>query len=234
MSNKLNKVFLIAAIAAPCLIALILVLFRDRMEPVVFFKMKPAVAVSVAPSVKPAENQPASAFTPFIVYQDKSSKNHFTPSGYMPTGECISLDDAWQYDVHEGKTSVRIVYDVSCSKGGRKWAGVYWQNPPDNWGDRKGGYDLTGATRLSFWARGEMGGERIEEFRVGGLGSTAMYPDSDAAFIGPVLLTSAWKQYVIDLRGKDLSSISGGFAWVANVDANLHHCTFYLDDIRFE
>ena len=173
-------------------------------------------------------------FAPFIVYQDKSSRNRFTPSGYMPTGECLTLDDSWQYDPKEGKTSIRVVYDVECSKQSRKWAGIYWQNPPDNWGDRKGGYNLTGAIRLVFWAKGEMGGERIEEFRVGGIGSNALYPDSDTAFIGPVILTTEWKKYTIDLRGKDLSYISGGFAWTANVDSNPHHCTFYLDDIRYE
>lgn len=176
----------------------------------------------------------ASAFAPFYVYQDKSSKNRYTPSGYMPTGECLSIDDGWQYDVKDGKSCLRVIYDVSCSKESRKWIGVYWQNPADNWGSRKGGYNLTGATRLVFWAKGEMGGERIEEFRVGGLGAGQMYPDSDTTSIGPVILTKDWKEYTIDLRGKDLSYISGGFSWVANVDSNPHHCTFYLDDIRFE
>lgn len=152
----------------------------------------------------------------------------------MPTGECIALDDGWQYDPKEGKTSIRIVYDVSCSKQGRKWAGIYWQNPADNWGDRKGGYNLTGAERLTFWAKGELGGERIEEFRVGGIGANNIYPDSDTASIGPVILTNQWKEYTIDLRGKDLTHISGGFAWTANVDANPHHCTFYLDDISYQ
>lgn len=180
-------------------------------------------------------NGTSSSFTPFIVYHDKGSReNHFTPSGYMPTGECLSLDDGWQFDPKEGKTSVRVVYDVPCSKAGRKWAGVYWQNPADNWGTRKGGYNLPGATRLVFWAKGEIGGERIEEFRVGGLGANQPYSDSDTASIGPVILSSEWKQYAIDLRGKDLSYISGGFAWVANVESNPHHCMFYLDNIYFE
>ena len=198
-------------------------------------------SASVKQDVSPVDQPQASeadalkkAFTPFIVYQDKSSRNRFTPSGYMPTGECIALDDGWQYDPGEGKTSIRVIYDTACSKEGRKWAGVYWQNPPDNWGDRKGGYNLTGAVQLVFWAKGELGGERIEEFRVGGIGANNMYPDSDSAFIGPVILANEWKKYVIDLRGKDLSYISGGFAWVANVEGNPHHCTFYIDDIHFE
>ncbi|NLE64313.1 MAG: hypothetical protein GX606_00105 [Elusimicrobia bacterium] len=180
------------------------------------------------------ETMPKGTFGPFFVYEDKSSKNRFTPSGYMPTGECLSVDDGWQYDVKEGKTCVRTVYDIPCSKEGRKWIGLYWQNPADNWGNRKGGYDLTGATKLVFWAKGEMGGERIKEFKVGGLGEGQMFPDSDVAVIGPVILTNEWKEYTIDLRGKDLSYISGGFSWVTDVDANPHHCIFYLDHIRFE
>ncbi|MEI8011036.1 MAG: hypothetical protein WCI27_00955 [Candidatus Omnitrophota bacterium] len=197
-------------------------------------KKTPAEAggTSFSASVKP--QAPIATFEPFVVYQDKISRNKYTPSGYMPTGDCLSLDDAWQHDVKEGKTCARVVYDVACSKEGRKWAGMYWQNPPDNWGTRKGGYNLTGASKLVFWAKGEMGGERIEEFRIGGLGGSQMYPDSDTAVIGPVILTKEWKEYIIDLRGKDLSYISGGFAWVTNVDANPHHCTFYLDNIRFE
>ena len=187
---------------------------------------------AVPTAVKPQGQGPA--FEPFFVYQDKSSKNRYTPSGYMPTGDCLSLDDAWQHDVKDGKTCIRVVYDIACSREGRKWAGIYWQNPPDNWGTRKGGYNLTGAARLVFWAKGEMGGERIEEFRIGGLGASQLYPDSDTAVIGPVILSKEWKEYIIDLRGKDLSYISGGFAWVTNVDANPHHCTFYLDNIRFE
>ncbi len=187
----------------------------------------------VATTVQP-QSKTVAAFVPFHVYQDKASKNRFTPSGYMPTGDCINVDDGWQYDVKDGRSCTRVIYDVVCSKEGRKWAGVYWQNPPDNWGSKKGGYNLTGATRLVFWAKGEMGGERIEEFRVGGLGANQMYPDSDSASIGPVILTKEWKEYAIDLRGKDLSYISGGFAWVTNVDANPHHCTFYLDEIRYE
>lgn len=197
-------------------------------------KQPPVSSSAKEQAVSPQEVVPATGFSPFFVYQDKGSKNRFTPSGYMPTGDCLSLDDGWQYDVKEGRTCVRIVYDIPCSKEGRQWGGIYWQNPADNWGNRKGGYNLTGATKLVFWAKGELGGERIEEFKIGGLGVNQIYPDSDTASIGPVILSNEWKEYTIDVRGKDLSYISGGFAWVANVAANPYHCTFYLDHIRFE
>ncbi|NTV29709.1 MAG: hypothetical protein HGA80_06490 [Candidatus Omnitrophica bacterium] len=197
-------------------------------------KEKTASTASVKVEAVHLSSGTAKAFEPFYVYRDKGFKNRFTPSGYMPDGQCINLDDGWQYDPKEGKTCIRIIYDIVCSKEGRKWAGIYWQNPPDNWGAKKGGYNLTGATKLVFWAKGEMGGERIEEFRAGGIGGSELYPDTDLAFIGPVILTKEWKQYTIDLRGKDLSYISGGFAWTTNSDVNPHHCTFYLDDIHYE
>ena len=37
------------------------------------------------------------------------------------------------------------------------WTGIAWQNPANDWGDLPGGYDLTGAKKLTFWARGEFG-----------------------------------------------------------------------------
>ena len=185
-------------------------------------------------------NQPPSAvkqesetsFQPFIVYQDIGTReNHYVPSGFMPNGNCLSMNTRWQENCHSGKTCIKIVYDTECSEKDQKWAGVYWLNPANNWGSRKGGFDLTGASRLTFWARGENGGERIEEFKIGGIGGD--FPDSDMAIIGPVILSKEWREYSIDLRGKDLSYISGGFSWATNVEVNPNGCTFYLDDIVY-
>jgi len=180
-----------------------------------------------------AEDQ-SKPFKPFFVYQDKGSLNHFVPSGYMPNGECLKMNDAWRENCHEGKSCIKIEYDIACSLKGRHWAGIYWLHPADNWGDRKGGYNLTGAKKLVFWARGENGGEKIAEFRIGGVGQGRDFPDSDTASIGPVILSKQWKEYEIDLRDKDLTCISGGFAWTANVDDNTSTCTFYIDNIRYE
>jgi hypothetical protein len=193
-------------------------------------------AVVCFPLIALAQTSPKEAkpFNKFTVYQDKNSRNHFTPSGYMPTGECLKLDENWQQDCKEGKTCIKIVYDTICSAKSRQWAGIYWLNPPDNWGDRKGGFNLTGAKKLVFWAKGEKGGEQISEFKVGGIGSSRDYPDSDTVIIGPVILSKEWKEYSIDLRDRDLSYISGGFAWAANADSNPNSCTFFLDNIRFE
>ncbi len=174
-----------------------------------------------------------SRFPPFFVYQDRAAKeNHFIPSGFMPNGKCLKLEDAWKENCRSGETCIRVTYDIQCSQQDQRWSGIYWLNPADNWGARKGGFDLNGASKLTFWARGDKGGERIEEFKVGGIVSD--YPDSDVAMIGPVILSREWREYTIDLRGKDLSYISGGFSWAANTDANPQECVFYLDEIKYQ
>ncbi|MFA5088058.1 MAG: hypothetical protein WC552_03385 [Candidatus Omnitrophota bacterium] len=172
-------------------------------------------------------------FKMFYVYTDKGSRgNHFNPSGFMPDGQCVKFDDKWRENCQAGKTCIRIIYDIECSEENQSWSGIYWLNPPNNWGTRKGGYNLVGAKKLTFWAKGEKGGEHIGEFKVGGIAGD--FPDSDMAIIGPVILTNEWREYSIDLRGKDLSYISGGFSWATSVEANSEGCTFYLDEIKYE
>lgn len=172
------------------------------------------------------------SFNPFFVYKDKGSPdNHFIPSGWMGDFNDVSFNDANTENTQSGSSCIKVSYSAKAS-GGARWAGIYWQNPANNWGSKKGGFDLTGATSLKFWARGENGGERIEEFKIGGI--TGDFPDSDTAAIGPVILTKEWKEYTIDLRGKDLSYISGGFCWATNIDVNPNGVTFYLDEIVYE
>jgi hypothetical protein len=87
-------------------------------------------------------------------------------------------------------------------------------------------------TQLSFWVRGKLGGEQIE-FKVGGITG----PDGDslqpAVSTGVITLTTFWQQVTIDLRGKALTHIIGGFAWVTNTTQNPHGATFFLDDIVY-
>ena len=172
-------------------------------------------------------------FKPFYVFSNAGARdNHYVPSGFMPNGKCLKFQGSWRENCFSGSTCLKIDFDVECSREDQRWGGIYWLNPPNNWGSRKGGYNLTGAEQLTFWAKGSRGGEQIEEFKVGGIEGN--YPDSDVAVIGPVILSSEWKKYAIDLRGKDLSYISGGFAWSANEEMNSGSCSFFIDEIRFE
>ncbi len=168
----------------------------------------------------------------FYVYKERGDRdNHFVPSGWMGDSGDIRMDLNSSDNPHSGKTCMKFTYSAK-GKGGANWAGIYWQNPANNWGEKKGGYDIRGAKKLTFWARGEAGNERILEFKVGGI--MGNYPDSDSASIGPIDLTPQWKEYTIDLSGVDLSYINGGFCWTTNVDSNPNGCVFYIDDVQYQ
>lgn len=168
---------------------------------------------------------------PFYVYHGyKSPDNHYTPSGWMGDYSDIRMDERWSADKN-ARQVIRISYTAKASRN-NGWAGIYWQNPANNWGNHPGGYNLNGTKQMSFLARGEKGGEVISEFKVGGISGN--FADSGAAAVGPLTLTSEWKEYHIPLEGQELSSISGGFCWTMTKTDNPNGATFYLDNIRFE
>lgn len=168
----------------------------------------------------------------FPVYTDKvSTTNHFAPSGWMGDYGDIKLNDGYNKNPYSGKTCIRIEYNARETQN-KGWAGIYWQNPPNNWGEKKGGFNLSGAIKLTFWARGERGYEKIKLFKIGGISGS--YSDSDASSIGPILLKKEWQQYTINLKSKNLSYISGGFCWVATAADNPTGIIFYLDVIKYE
>lgn len=179
--------------------------------------------------IKISAQRQAKSFGQFPVYVDKDfPNNHFFPSGWSGDYPDLRFNDAYTKDAHSGKNCIEIIYTAKNSFGGG-WAGIYWQNPLNNWDDARGAMSLSGAKKLTFWAKGARGGERIEEFGVGGSS-----PNSALIKFGPVILTSEWKQYSIDLLDKDLSRIIHGFHFFIRKDSNPAGCTFYIDDIIFE
>ena len=156
--------------------------------------------------------------------------NHFIPSGWMGDWDNIDFYECERTNPHSGELAIRVTYNPTGTLG---WAGIYWQEPENNWGTVKdAGYDLDNATALSFYARGEKGGEQVE-FLIGGIWGP--YPDSQQPAISTdvITLTTDWREYTIDLRGKDLSRTIGGFAFVTNRCLNSEPVTFYLDDIQY-
>jgi len=156
----------------------------------------------------------------FNVYTNKDSPtNHYIPSGWWGDWGDMTFCDYDRSDPHLGiacgdNTSVKLTYSAERSQG-QGWAGICWQ---------EGGYNLTGAGNLTFRARGESGGEKVE-FTAGDVGASA----------GTVTLTNVWQRYVIDdLTGGDLSNVICGFYWGASEANNPGGCTIYLDDIRYE
>ena len=119
----------------------------------------------------------------FSVYTDsKSPDNHYIPSGWMGDYGDLSMDDKYMSEPHSGSTCIKFVYTAKKIQN-QGWGGVYWQNPANNWGSKKGGFDLTGLNKLTFWAKGAKGGEIIDKVVVGGIKGT--YPDTTEVSMGP-------------------------------------------------
>lgn len=155
----------------------------------------------------------------------------FYPDGWMGDSGDIILDNNCTNNPFSGNSCIKIIYSGKGSSG-ENWAGIYWLYPNNNWGDNPEGRDLTGATSLSFMARGEKGNEKAE-FKVGGV--AGKYKDS----LQPtesilITLTSEWQEFIISLNGKDLSNVFGGFCWVTNTIQNPKGCTIYFDDIIYK
>jgi len=162
---------------------------------------------------------------PFAVYADDHPMPWFS-SGWMGDTDKLELDLNSNNTPHSGNTCLKVRYSKSPN-----WAGVAWQSPANDWGDKPGGYNLTGATKLTFWAKGEMGGEVIN-FGVGLLASDKKYFDSTKAELKNVKLKTKWKKYTINLKNRDLTKLKTPF--VFTLLGSNHTTIFYLDDIRFE
>ena len=165
---------------------------------------------------------------PCVIYSNCKDPvvSPFAPSGWMGNNESLEYDDCCKQDPHSAPTCIRAVY--SSPKG---WSGIVWQHPANNWGEEEGGIDLTGARQLSFWARGEQGGEKVS-FKMGVIGKKAAYWDSGSASLENVRLTKEWKQYVIPLKGKNISRILTGFSF--STEGRRDPVVFFIDDIVYE
>jgi len=165
------------------------------------------------------------AFSPFVIYGDDVSSVPYAPTGWMGNKGAIDFNDRCTESPHSGQTCAKVEYKADAD-----WGGIVWQNPQNDWGDKPGGFNLTGATKITFWARGRDGGEKVE-FYFGVIKSEKPFSDSDTGRIA-VVLTKDWRQYTIDLTGKNLTRIKTGFGW--SLAGQGKPVAFYLDDIQYE
>jgi len=165
------------------------------------------------------------------------------PAGWMSGGPnpALFMDFGSSSDnCHTGTNCIKLTY-----RTGGGWGGIYWwplacgdSGTDLTWNNVKSGAcgvnvlqagNFGAVDSLTFWARGERGGE-VVEFKIGG----ADIPPMPASSTGKVTLTSDWQPYRIGLAGKDLTNATGLFLWVATDQDNLDGAVFYLDDIQFE
>ena len=182
------------------------------------------VPLHVVGEPSPGSAEPRSL--PFQLYSSGGASLPFVPSGWMGETASMKLDLADPHGAVEGGTCVRM--ELNKSEG---WGGIAWQAPANDWGDKPGGYDLTGARRLSFKARGARGDESAS-FAVGLIRRDKPFFDTAIVELPGVHLSKSWEEHHIELKGADLSRIKTGL--VVILVAKGSPITIFIDDVKFE
>jgi hypothetical protein len=154
----------------------------------------------------------------------------------------------------QGNCHPAIYTPLAAGAGVQGWVGVLWQHPNNNWGTAAG-YPLpAGATKVSFWARGKLGGE-IVSFLAGFAvtpSPTAPCFDSVAGSLPNQALSTTWTHYTMPLSTPNYGPgiiVSFGFtlagagqpvrdAGVADAAADASApqppVSFFVDDIEWQ
>lgn len=191
-------------------------------------------------------------YNSFYVYADADSAgNHFVARARVSSdGDDATIppmNEHYRHNCYQGDTCIQARFNAN----GHNWGGWYFMNgvmsagatePVPNWGDfPAAGIDLSSAKQLSFWARGEKGGEMLE-FIALGFGRDVSsgkpikpYADSAKQHSLKITLTPQWQKYSLDVKNSDLSYVIGAFGWVANThDTQGNNSVFYLDEIQYD
>ncbi len=187
------------------------------------------------------EDLPVEAPLPMIV------TDFFGPSGFMGAElelphevDGITMDVEGCTDRPEGALGecFKITYKPqnlypgpSLDTPEATWAGVFFQNPEENWGEARGVIVEPGATKITFNAWTESG-ELLVEFLSGGIGNLGTaYADTFKSNLSVTLTDDlSSSAYEISLVGMRYHNVLGGFGWVLSTDS-LDEIVFYLDNV---
>jgi hypothetical protein len=154
--------------------------------------------------------------------------DYYSPSGFMGDGEQPGgLTDAPACPARAGDALGKC-HHVTWKPGAKGWAGVYWQYPDGNWGTAAGHAIDPGATRVSFWAWGKSGGEKVDFF------SGINPPDGYKVETGDLTLTATPTQYFLKLAGATYGTVVGAFGWSSGTSDGSTPVEFYVDDIQWQ
>jgi hypothetical protein len=168
------------------------------------------------------------SITEFYVFKDFDSEaNHFLKVEKMGDHDSISYREDLNNPSPKDGSSLEVIYGPHGYETHNS-SSMSWVVSED---EPKGRYDLSGAKRLVFYARGKYGGE-IVQFNIGsiGVGSQRL----STASSGPIVLSDKWREYSIDLEGLNLANTTMGFSIELNRFDNPDGAVFYLDEIRYE
>jgi exo-beta-1,3-glucanase (GH17 family) len=173
----------------------------------------------------------------------------FVPSGWMgdgamkvdkPESGVLQVNMLSTDNPHSPPYSQQWTYRPRLGHMG--WAAVAWQFPENNWGEKPGkDWSNRGFSRVTVWARGLKDSHGVFpklQFKAGGNTNPDRknYPyrasfEVESDF---VTLTDVWKQYSLDLKGKNLTQVISAFTVVVRAqDFPREGGTFFLDDIEY-
>ncbi|MEM6723782.1 MAG: glycoside hydrolase family 2 TIM barrel-domain containing protein [Bacteroidota bacterium] len=161
---------------------------------------------------------------PFYVYKDGENMP-YAPSAYMGNYQAISVETQQEEEVYSGTSALKITYDYHYN-----WYGLGLVDPANDWGDILGGYDLSGATTFSFWAKASKN-KLTATIGFGLIGRDKDFPDTAKESI-EIKLGTKWKKYTINLKKLDLSCIRSGFTLFSASYGEGHD--IFIDEIVFE
>ncbi len=167
-------------------------------------------------------------------------KNGFIPGGWMGDGmrgrQFIQPQFKSPDELNVHPNAQKWIYRTGGELG---WAAVAWQYPANNWGSKPGlNLEARHFSQVAVWARGlpdSRGAMPKLTFKSGG-GTDASKPYQDSFAVempNAVQLTKQWREYTLDLQGKNVRSVVTGFIFAIDSSDNPNGATFYLADIRF-
>ena len=149
----------------------------------------------------------------------------YTPTAYMGNHKAISVDLHNSKHAYAGTSALEISYDEVYD-----WYGLGIVDPPNDWGEVLGGFDISGAKKFSFWAKSDVDDLKAT-IGFGLIDSDKPFPDTAKKSI-EIKLSTEWKQYSFSTKKLDLSCIRSGLVLFSSASRFSHK--IYLDDVVFE
>jgi len=161
---------------------------------------------------------------PFYVYKD-GEDDPYSASAYMGNYKVMTVDTKFKGDVYSGKASLKISYNQDYD-----WYGLGLVNPANDWGEILGGYDISGASKFSFWAKASKKNV-VATIGFGLIGKDKPFPDT-AKTSTEIKLTTKWKKYSINVKKLDLTCIRSGFTIFSSSFRSSQ--IIFIDNVVFE
>jgi hypothetical protein len=178
----------------------------------------------VAPAEPPSEPLPI----PFVV------SDYYSPDGYYGDGETQGYLNLAKSCPQRAPGGQGDCYTVTYRVGSKRYAGVFWQHSHNNWGHAPGHRVSPGATRITFQARGQKGGEVLSV----GAGQMDTMPHHDSFKLEEktIGLTTDWVAQEVLFRGLEYQGddgVLGAFLISLAAPADDATVVMYLDDIKW-